>query len=86
MRDPAAWARVASLVDHIQERANTVEWEVIAILIIIIIVVVIIIIIVTLDELVLKLDVIPLQTQVNRPQGGGQHAQCEGCAKVFAQK
>ena len=28
MRDPAAWARVASLVDHIQERANTVEWEV----------------------------------------------------------
>jgi len=28
VRDPAAWARVASLVDHIQERANTVEWEV----------------------------------------------------------
>jgi len=28
VRDPGAWARVASLVDHIQERANTVEWEV----------------------------------------------------------
>ena len=56
------------------------------IIIIIIIIIIKIIIITTLDELVLKLDVIPLQTHVKRPQGGGQHTQCEGCAKVFARR